>query len=138
MAHSNREIERKFLLDEPPEGLNDRPGTKLRQGYIVITEDGTEVRLRKEGKRHFLTIKDDHDLAVLRQVLSGSGDMSCDCSPLEMILPLIERRRADLQRDAFALGRIIYGGRPKVFVVRLGAFWRAWTSEAETAEFDPR
>src|SRR5688572_26583245 len=63
MANANREIERKFLLDGPPEGLDDRPGTKVRQGYLAITEAGTEVRLRKEGKRHYLTIKEGHVLA---------------------------------------------------------------------------
>ena len=50
MADSNRKIERKFLLDEPPEGRDD-PVTKIRQGYIAITEVGTEVRIRKEGTR---------------------------------------------------------------------------------------
>ena len=60
MADSNREIERKFYLGKTPGGLHDRPRTKIRQGYVAITEAGTEVRIRKEGKRHFLTIKEGH------------------------------------------------------------------------------
>jgi adenylate cyclase len=63
MADSDREIERKFLLDQPPEGLDDHPGTKIRQGYVAITEAGAEVRVRKEGKRHLLTIKEGHGQA---------------------------------------------------------------------------
>ena len=63
--------------------------------------------------------------------------MPCDCASVEVSLPLIDRRRAELQRDALALGHIIYCERPKVFVARLEAFWRAWTSEAEAAKFDP-
>src|SRR4051794_17975371 len=60
MAESDREIERKFLLEGPPEGLDNIPGTKIRQGYIAITGAGTEVRIRKEGRRHLLTVKDGH------------------------------------------------------------------------------
>ena len=63
--------------------------------------------------------------------------MPCDGAAVEVILPLIDRRRAELQRDAFALGRSLYGERPRDFVARLGAYWRAWRSEAEAARFDP-
>ena len=55
-----REIERKFLLADPPEHLDGLPRKKIRQGYIAVTQGGTEVRVRKEGKRHFLTIKEGH------------------------------------------------------------------------------
>jgi adenylate cyclase len=60
MADSSHEIERKFLIVEPPGGLGRHPRTKIRQGYLAITEGGTEVRIRKEGKRHVLTIKEGH------------------------------------------------------------------------------
>lgn len=60
MADSNREIERKFLLAELPDGLSDCRHTRIRQGYIAITKAGTEVRIRKEGKHRFLTIKEGH------------------------------------------------------------------------------
>jgi len=60
MASTSREIERKFLGDHLPEGCEGSPGKKIRQGYIAVTEGGTEVRVRKEGKRHFLTIKEGH------------------------------------------------------------------------------
>jgi adenylate cyclase len=60
MASPSREIERKFLVDQPPEELDGSPRTKIRQGYVAVTQGGTEVRVRKEGKRHFLTIKEGH------------------------------------------------------------------------------
>ena len=101
----------------------------IRPGY-------TEGR-GEEAHRLADLLGDDHDLAVLRQALSGSGDMPCDGAAVEVILPLIERRRADLQRDAFALGRSLYVERPRDFVARLGAYWMAWRSEAEAARFDP-
>ena len=101
----------------------------IRPGY-------TEGR-GEEARRLADHLGDDHDLAVLGQVLSGSEDMPCDCASVKVILPLIDRRRADLQRNAFVLGQRIYSEPTKVFVTRLEAFWKAWTSEASAAKFDP-
>jgi len=60
MSRAGREIERKFLLVDPPDHLDSFPHAKIRQGYIAVTGGGTEVRVREEGKRHFLTIKEGH------------------------------------------------------------------------------
>src|SRR3954447_8366073 len=60
MASPPQEIERKFLVAQPPHGLKDYPRKKIRQGYVAVTEGGTEVRVRKEGQRHVLTIKEGH------------------------------------------------------------------------------
>lgn len=58
MPSPAREIERKFLVDSPAEDLGGFPHKKIRQGYIAVTDGGTEVRVREEGKCHFLTIKE--------------------------------------------------------------------------------
>src|SRR3954469_212615 len=57
-TESPREVERKFLVDSPPEGLDAAPRKKIKQGYLAVTEAGTEVRVRKQGKRHVLTVKE--------------------------------------------------------------------------------
>jgi len=51
------EIERKFLVDRLPGDLDACPAADIDQGYIAITEDGVEVRIRSYGGRSFLTIK---------------------------------------------------------------------------------
>lgn len=51
------EIERKFLLEEPPGGLEDLPGEPIEQGYLAIEDDGPEVRLRRRAGRAKLTVK---------------------------------------------------------------------------------
>jgi len=51
------EIERKFLVKKLPEDLHQYPSTVILQGYLAITSDGTEVRLRKKGHRYFQTVK---------------------------------------------------------------------------------
>ncbi len=53
MAH---EIERKFLIEQPPDWLDEHPASELHQGYIVITSDA-EVRLRKADGEGVLTVK---------------------------------------------------------------------------------
>ena len=73
MAKPNREIERKVLLHQPPEGFDAYPRTKIRQEYLAITEGGTEVRVRKEGKRLLLTMKEGRD--------ENWGQMEVEVSP---------------------------------------------------------
>src|SRR6516164_4118435 len=84
---ANREIERKFFLDQPPEGLDDHPRTKIRQGYLAITEGGTEVRVRKEGRRHLLTIKEGHG--------QNRGQVEAEISPAQFasLWPLTRGKR---------------------------------------------
>jgi adenylate cyclase len=50
------EIERKFLVAEPPEGFEAYPSEEIEQGYIVV-EGSAEVRVRRRGGRTLLTIK---------------------------------------------------------------------------------
>ena len=51
------EIERKFLLERNPENLNAHAYEEIEQGYVAITGDGVEVRVRRYGTRTLLTIK---------------------------------------------------------------------------------
>ncbi len=53
----NKEIERKFLINNIPFDINQLPGDEINQGYINYSEDGTEVRLRKKGDKFFITVK---------------------------------------------------------------------------------
>jgi CHAD domain-containing protein len=79
---------------------------------------------------------DDHDLAVLRQTLSTSEDETLNRASAEVILPLIDHRKAELRRDAFALGPTLFGERPDVFLARLRAYWREWRAKPKAAEFE--
>ncbi|MBR7020592.1 MAG: CYTH domain-containing protein [Lachnospiraceae bacterium] len=49
------EIERKFLVREIPDNLNQYPQSELEQGYLA--RKGTTVRIRRDGDRYLLTIK---------------------------------------------------------------------------------
>lgn len=51
------EIEKKYLVASLPKDLNKYPHKEIAQGYLVIAEDGTEVRLRQKGDKHYMTVK---------------------------------------------------------------------------------
>ena len=53
----NLEIERKFLVRQLPKNLATYPSTELLQGYLVSTDDGLQVRLRKKNDQYSLTYK---------------------------------------------------------------------------------
>lgn len=63
------EIERKFLLNYLPGKVSSSTGVPLSQTYLWVG-DGREARLRRFGKRYFLTIKD----PVNTGATEGSGD----------------------------------------------------------------
>lgn len=50
------EIERKFLVTEPPHALRSAPSAAIRQGYIT-TDSDAEVRLRDADGECTLTVK---------------------------------------------------------------------------------
>src|SRR2546430_11098250 len=53
----SREIERKFLLKRLPPNLRHFHSRTIEQGYLAAKTDGTQIRLRKSGRHHSLTIK---------------------------------------------------------------------------------
>jgi len=56
MTKRRTEIERKWLVDDPPE-LSKRKGAKIIQGYIAACPEGLEIRVRGLGARFFETVK---------------------------------------------------------------------------------
>src|SRR5262245_25074393 len=51
------EVERKFLVPAKAGFLKGCDRKRIRQGYLAVGQDGTEVRVRQQGKRYFLTVK---------------------------------------------------------------------------------
>ena len=92
------EIERKFVLEAPPDGLDDHPHARIEQGYVALDANGTEVRVRKKGDARTLTIK------------SGAGlkrtenERALDGQDFDDLWPLTEGRRVTKTRFDVALG----------------------------------
>jgi hypothetical protein len=70
---------------------------------------------------------DDHDLVVLRGVLTG-GDYGIDLDreAADLLLALAARRRLELQRTARSLGQRLYAEKPSRLIDRLHAYWQTW------------
>lgn len=71
---------------------------------------------------------DDHDLAVLRNLLTDDPDRFGDEGDLEVLLALIDRRRAELEQEATLLGERFFQDRPHEFARHLKGYWRTWQS----------
>lgn len=56
-APQPKEIERKWTISEVPANLHEFDHKTIRQGYIAIDEQGTEVRLRDKEGTYTLTVK---------------------------------------------------------------------------------
>jgi CYTH domain-containing protein/CHAD domain-containing protein len=66
---------------------------------------------------------DHHDLAVLAEDLGGRAEPAASREDFEA---LIEARQAELLEAALELGERLYAEKPKHFLRRLHAYWRAW------------
>jgi len=82
--------------------------------------------LATEADRMGDLLGDDHDLAVLRQMLADDSGSFGDDSDRETLLALIDRRRAELEQEAVLLGTRFFQDRPKEFVRRLKGYWKTW------------
>lgn len=67
----------------------------------------------------------EHDLAVLADIVKRSPELVPRYHDRDLLLTVIEGRRAELQHEARRLGRLVYLERPDVFVARIGAYWTA-------------
>ena len=94
------EIERKFLLSALPDGVGERPGVEIFQGYLG-NGGGSEIRLRRAGERTLLTVKT--GAGEVREEL----EVEIDPALFAELWPLTEGRRIAKTRRREALG----GGR---------------------------
>jgi CYTH domain-containing protein len=104
------EIERKFLVAQPPSDLERWPSTAIEQGYVAIDEDGTEVRVRRRDGRASLTVKAGAGRVRVEEEVEIEGDR------FERLWPLTEGRRIEKTRyeidagDALVLELDVYKG----------------------------
>ena len=93
------EIERKFLVSSIPAWLSDCDSAEIAQGYVALDGD-TEVRIRRRGDAHSLTIK------------SGTGlvrtevELDLDAAGFEQLWPLTEGRRVVKRRHRVPNGQL--------------------------------
>jgi CYTH domain-containing protein len=128
------EIERKFLLGEAPPDLSTHPEASLRQGYLALDPDGTEVRVRQEDDEATLTVKKGAGLSRVEEAVVLDDDA------FERLWPLTAGRRVEKVRhrvpadDGLVVEVDVYGGDLAGLVVAEVEF----ADEAQAAAFVPQ
>jgi CHAD domain-containing protein len=85
----------------------------------------------KDAHRLADLLGDDHDLLVLRRALTG--EVSHAPADLDAVVGLIGHRQQELRRQALQLGARVYAEKPKRFVRRMRAMWRAGRGQKAVA-----
>lgn len=104
-----QEIERKFVLDVPPQGLDDHPSVAIEQGYLALDGD-VEVRVRRRGDHAFLTVKSGGGRRRVEQ------ELSIGLEQFGALWPLTDGRRISKRRylvpgpDGLQFEVDVYGG----------------------------
>src|SRR5215210_8301149 len=90
------EIERKFVLDRPPDRLD--PGEPIDQGYLAVAGDGVEVRIRRRGAATTLTVKSGPGMVRTEE------EIAIEPGRFEALWPLTAGRRPSKRRHLVPLG----------------------------------
>jgi CHAD domain-containing protein len=85
--------------------------------------------LASEADRMQDLLGGDHDLAVLRQMLTEDPERYGDRHDAEVLVALIDRRRAELQQEAMPLGERFFQDSAEDFAARLKGYWMTWRSQ---------
>jgi adenylate cyclase len=81
------EVERKYVLSARPDGLDTHESGRLEQGYLALDPAGAEVRVRRKGAKHTLTVKTGAGLA------RGEEEVTLAAADFDRLWPLTEGRR---------------------------------------------
>jgi adenylate cyclase len=90
------EIERKFLVESVPVGLD--AGEPIQQGYLAIADDGVEVRVRRRGEATVLTVKSGPAMVRTEE------EFAIDERRFEALWELTDGRRLSKTRHLVPLG----------------------------------
>lgn len=124
------EIERKFLVNEIPGGLENYPSNHISQGYLAVTGDGTEIRIRRKGNRYYETVKSGEGLRRKEaEVEIGSDAFHSLWSLTEGMR--VEKTRYEIPYGAHLIELDVYSGALEGLVVAEVEFG----SEEESASF---
>jgi CYTH domain-containing protein len=111
MQQSPVEVERKWLVQDLPD-LSRHEGKEVIQGYIAISADGTEVRLRQTDGKFFQTVKSEGGLV--------RDEIEIDLITGPVRGTLEDSRRAPTQENQVYL---VLGGKTVEIDVYHGSLW---------------
>lgn len=123
-----RRAYRASLREPMPEHLHEwRKRVKDLWHSLQILEAAAPAQMKAMAKTaHDLSdvLGDDHDLAVLEQEMAAHRGTFSDEDSRTVLTGLCERRRSELQVQAFGIGAALYGESPSAFVRRIRDAWQ--------------
>jgi CHAD domain-containing protein len=129
---------REAAADVTPEKLHEwRKQTKYLYYQLQILRPLWPKRMEElanEADRMGELLGDDHDLVVLRQTLTDDPGRFGAEGDVEVLLALIDRRRAELEQEATTLGQRFFQDRHRDFGRRLKGYWKTWRAETAPTE----
>ncbi len=126
------EIERKFLVNEIPEDLYKYPSNVISQGYLEVTDDETEIRIRRKEDRFFKTVKSGRGLER-KEIETKIGSEAYNEEWPKTAGMRIEKRRYEIPYERHVIELDIYLGDLAGLVVAEVEF----KSVEESARFVP-
>ena len=96
-ASETIEIERKFLAARMPPDFDPLTGIFIEQGYMAVSDDGTEIRLRRKGDRFYQTVKKGRGLVRTEVEIELNADQ------FAILLPMTGERRVSKYRYTLPL-----------------------------------
>jgi adenylate cyclase len=86
------EIERRFLVKRPPAGWKRATSSRIVQGYFPMANRKLEIRVRRKGSSHFITIKSGHGRSRLEEEIEISAARFGSLWPLTHAARIAKRR----------------------------------------------
>ncbi|MGC9219965.1 MAG: CYTH domain-containing protein [Solirubrobacteraceae bacterium] len=125
------EVERRWLVTDPPAELRSVPAQHIQQGYLVIGDDGAEVRLRHRSGRHTLTVKSGVGLIRTEREIELSGEQFQALWPATEGARLQKRRYA-LPADGLTIELDVYEAQLAGLMIAEVEFSDPWAAQAFT------
>ncbi len=126
------EIERKFLVIELPSEIDRYPHSEITQGYLIVTENDIEIRIRKKGERFSETVKAGSGLVRKESEKEITEETFFEHWPLTKG-KRVQKVRYDIEYGGKLIELDIYSGELEGLVVAEVEF----ESEEESASFEP-
>jgi len=126
------EIERKFIVNDLPPNLENYPSNEIMQGYLIITDNNIEVRIRKKGERFSETVKAGSGLVRKESEKEISEEAFWDHWPLTEG-KRVQKVRYDIEYEDMLIELDVYSGDLQGLVVAEVEF----ESEELSAQFEP-
>ncbi|HEY2588665.1 MAG TPA: CHAD domain-containing protein [Tepidisphaeraceae bacterium] len=126
-----RDAMREAIRDDSDEAFHEwrKRAKDLRYAFELLARTWPEAIQPMADAAHHLTdlLGQDHDLAVLQQIVENELKDVCADGERELLEPLVKQRRSDLKKEACELGQKIYAERADEFIDRLHGYWKAWS-----------